>query len=101
VLQELDELSAAVQVADQFIGIDIDSTWKLEQLGCLPVTQATLHQQPLDMWTTAAGALWDSAARSFAVCPQAADAAIAALVAVTPPATRISMAMMDIQGYNG
>jgi hypothetical protein len=26
VLQELDELSAAVQVADQFIGIGIDST---------------------------------------------------------------------------
>jgi hypothetical protein len=26
VLQELDELSAAVQVADQFIGIGIDAT---------------------------------------------------------------------------
>jgi aryl carrier-like protein len=49
VLQELDELSAAVQVADQFIGIGIDSISKLEQLGCLPVTQATLHQQPLGM----------------------------------------------------
>ncbi len=100
VLQELDELSAAVQVADQFIGIGVDSTWKLEQLGCLPVTQARLLQ-PRDMWAAVDGASWGSATQEqFAVSPQAADAAIAARVAATRPAARISMAIMDIQGYN-
>jgi hypothetical protein len=37
---------------------------------------------------------------NFAVRPQAADAAIAALVAGTPPAAWISMAVMRIEGYN-
>ncbi len=84
----------------------------LEQLGCLSVTQPMLYQQPPDMWTTAAGlrvwlaaaAPWDSATPEqleFAVRPQAADADIAALVAATLPAAQISMAIMDIQGYNG
>ncbi len=102
VLQEVDELSAAVQVADEFIGIGIDATWKLEQVGCLSVTQAMLRQQPLDMWTTTAEASWGSAApERFAVRPQAADADIAALVTAMPPAARISLAIMDIQGSNG
>ncbi len=73
-----------------------------------PVTQATvtLRQQPgpLDTLATAAGASWGSAApERFAVRPQAADTDIAALVTVaaTPPAAQISLAIMDIQGYNG
>ncbi len=56
------------------------------------------------MWAAAAlaGAPWGLAMlEQSAVCPQAADAAIAARVArtVTTPATWISMAVMDIQGY--
>ncbi len=94
-------------------------------MGCLrvrlresgPVTQATLHQQPrqragpgtchCELEPQRLELLGVQQRRSnFAVRPQAADrdAAIAALVAAasgTPPAARISMAVMDIEGYNG
>ncbi len=78
----------------------------------VPVTQATLHQQPRRR--TRLGTCHREPQRlrlellgvqqrqsNFAVHPQAADAAIAALVAGTQPAARISMAVMDIEGYNG
>ena len=60
--------------------------------------QATLHQQPQDMSSAKAGAPWDSATpEKSAVRPQAAEAAIAALVTATPPAVWISMGVsMDI-----
>ncbi len=103
VLQELDELSAAVQLADQFIASSIDSFGKSEPLGSLSVThwQATLHQQPQDMWAAAAGAPWSSSTKEkSAVRPQAAEAAMAALITATPPAAGISMGLsLDIKGY--